>query len=280
MRAALIALNARTIRAPGSSSADASPAPFSRAHVAMSPSREVIGLHVSITTLPASRLPRSLPTSGSARYGTEMSSTSPKAAASRGVPARALGPRLAASFLSASRSRDENMTSWPAFTQTAPSAPPTRPDPTVPIFSSSAAARAANGTPPSARAAVAVPARTRNPRRSCVMANAPFRMLRCRLGRGATRLPCRPLALRAAQPQCERHPYDCQRDREARQRGQPHAQPAQESFGLRADDVAAPVYERVDERLRLVPVGAGGDGEQRLARGPHDAALNGAERRL
>ena len=34
--AAPTALNARTIRAPGSSSADASPAPFSRAHVAIS----------------------------------------------------------------------------------------------------------------------------------------------------------------------------------------------------------------------------------------------------
>src|SRR5581483_4886587 len=188
-----------------------------------------------------------------------ISRTSPKAAASRGVPARALGPRLAASFLSFSRSRDENMTSCPAFTQTAPSAPPTRPDPTVPIFSLSAA-RAASGRPPRARAAVAVPATTRNPRRSCVMASAPFRMslpLPGRLGRGATRLPCGPLALRRAQPQGERHPDDRQRNREGRQRGQAHAQPAQEPLGLGADDVAAPVHERVDERLRLVPVGAG-----------------------
>ena len=67
MRAAPMALKARTRRAPGSNSADASPAPFFRAPSAISPSRPGIGLHVSITTLPLIRSPRSFPTSGRAR---------------------------------------------------------------------------------------------------------------------------------------------------------------------------------------------------------------------
>ena len=46
--AAGMALNARTMRAPGSNSADARPAPFSRAHVAISPSRSGNGLQASI----------------------------------------------------------------------------------------------------------------------------------------------------------------------------------------------------------------------------------------
>jgi hypothetical protein len=41
---------------------------------------------------------------------------------------------LAASALSFSRLREENITSWPFFTQTPPSVPPTRPEPTTPIF--------------------------------------------------------------------------------------------------------------------------------------------------
>src|SRR5688500_7081698 len=96
-------------------------------------------------------------------------STSPKAAASRGVPARALGPRLAASYLSCSRLREENITSCPAFTQTAPSAPPTLPEPTMPIFIFPAAVRAAravSGRPSSAAAAAMIP---RNRRRSRFM---------------------------------------------------------------------------------------------------------------
>src|SRR4051812_37227600 len=60
--------------------------------------------------------------------------TSPNAAASLDVPARALAPSLAASALSCSISRDENMTSCPALTHTAPSVPPTWPEPTMPIF--------------------------------------------------------------------------------------------------------------------------------------------------
>src|SRR5688572_21817494 len=94
-------------------------------------------------------------------------STSPKAAASRGVPARALGPSLAASALSCSRLREENITPCPAFTQTAPSAPPTLPEPTMPIFIFPAAVRAAravSGKPSSAAAAAMIP---RNRRRSC-----------------------------------------------------------------------------------------------------------------
>ena len=43
-------------------------------------------------------------------------------------------------------------------------------------------------------------------------------------------------------------------------------------------DVAGAVDEGVDERLRLVAVGARDDGEQRFARRPHDAALHGAKR--
>ena len=111
IRAAPMALKARTMRAPGSNSAEARPAPFCRAQVAISPSRQTNGLQVSITTLPLISDSRSLPTSGSAPYGTEIITTSPKVAASRGVPAWALAPSLVASALSFSMWRDENMTS-------------------------------------------------------------------------------------------------------------------------------------------------------------------------
>src|SRR5690348_698566 len=71
---------------------------------------------------------------------------SPKATASRGAPARAPLPSFAASSRSCARSRDENITSCPARTHTAPSVPPTLPEPTMPIlafFGPAFAARAA-----------------------------------------------------------------------------------------------------------------------------------------
>src|SRR5688500_16362408 len=144
------------MRAPGRSSAEARPAPFSIAHLTISPSRDSIGLEVSSTILPLSSSPRSLPTAGMAWYGTDTTSTSPNFAASRGVPALALAPTSAASFLSCSRSTEENMTWWPALAHTRPSVPPTRPEPTMPTFilpPGAPAARAADGRLPTTSAA-------------------------------------------------------------------------------------------------------------------------------
>jgi hypothetical protein len=153
------------MRDPGSSSAEARPAPFSSAHLAISPSRLAIGLQASITTFPLSSPPRSFPTLGSAWYGTATSSTSPNAAAWRGVPALAFAPTSAASFLSWSRSSEENMTECPAPAQMRPSVPPMRPEPMMPILvlpACALATRAANGRPLSTSVAPVAP---RNPRR-------------------------------------------------------------------------------------------------------------------
>src|SRR5450631_950524 len=133
-------LNARTSRVPGRNSGEATPVPFSRAATAISPSRCGYGFAVSRTTLPLIEPARSRPSCGNALYGTEKSSTSPKAAASAGVPA--LAPTRAASFLSASRSSEENITSCPAFAHSSPTVPPMRPEPITPIFSFGASSAA------------------------------------------------------------------------------------------------------------------------------------------
>src|SRR5450631_3940927 len=137
-------LNARTSRVPGRNSGEATPVPFSRAATAISPSRCGYGFAVSRTTLPLIEPARSRPSCGNALYGTEKSSTSPKAAASAGVPA--LAPTRAASFLSASRSSEENITSCPAFAHSSPTVPPIRPEPMTPILNFAAPSAAATGS--------------------------------------------------------------------------------------------------------------------------------------
>src|SRR5512133_2473403 len=90
-------------------------------------------LVVSITTLPCSE-PASPSASSIIDQGTESITTSPKSAASGGVPTEARSPISAASASSVEGSREnESFTSCPALANRRAALPPIRPAPMIPI---------------------------------------------------------------------------------------------------------------------------------------------------
>ena len=158
-----MALNARTMRAPGNSSADAKPAPLSRAQSATAPSRFGKGLQASITSFALDQVQPDLCRPPATRH-TERQPEARRQKQLHRVACQHVHRHRdsAASDWSCSMWREENMTSCPAFTQVVPSALPTLPEPMMPIFVFSAEL-AENGT--AVAAARATPAITRNLRR-------------------------------------------------------------------------------------------------------------------